>query len=306
MGQGQLTELRSSSKRGYLMVRGMFQWVMIAIGALIYAIGLNAFLIANHLAEGGFVGISVLLLYKLHLPIGVTFFILNIPLLIVAWRMFGHEFVGKTAVGVIAVSIFSEVTVHFQIATHDPLLAALYAGVVTGIGLGLIFRAGGTTGGSDIIARILRQYRGMAMGQTLFIIDLVVIALVTVIIGKEVAMYSLVALFVSSRVVDFVIEGASSGRALTIVSEKNSEIAGEIHRQLDRGTTLLQARGGYTGTEREVIYCVVSRDEVVRVQRIIHQIDPVAFVTIHTVHEVLGEGFTFHDETSSRRRRRLL
>lgn len=226
---------------------------------------------------------------------------LNIPLLLVAWRLFGHAFVGKTALGVASVSGFSELTQDVRIQTHDPLLAALYAGVVTGIGLGLIFRTGGTTGGSDIIARILRHYRGMAMGQILFGIDLVVIALVTIIIGRETAMYSLVALFVSSRVVDFVIEGASRARAITIVSDKNEEIANQIHQQLERGTTLLQARGGYTGTSREVIYCVVAREEVVRVQRIIQQIDPVAFVTIHTVHEVLGEGFSFHDETSSRK-----
>ncbi|WP_067618509.1 YitT family protein [Alicyclobacillus acidiphilus] len=283
------------------MVRGTFQWLMIVVGAFIYSIGLNAFLVANHLAEGGFVGISLLLLYKLHLPIGLTFFVLNIPLLLVAWRLFGHAFVGKTALGVASVSGFSELTQDVRIQTHDPLLAALYAGVVTGIGLGLIFRTGGTTGGSDIIARILRHYRGMAMGQILFGIDLVVIALVTIIIGRETAMYSLVALFVSSRVVDFVIEGASRARAITIVSDKNEEIANQIHQQLERGTTLLQARGGYTGTSREVIYCVVAREEVVRVQRIIQQIDPVAFVTIHTVHEVLGEGFSFHDETSSRK-----
>ncbi|GMA55696.1 hypothetical protein GCM10025858_01990 [Alicyclobacillus sacchari] len=145
------------------------------------------------------------------------------------------------------------------------------------------------------------------MGKTLFAIDFIVILLVMVIIGKEVAMYSLVALFVSSRVIDFVIEGASSGRAVMIVSDKHEEIADEIHKQLDRGTTLLQARGGYTGTARQVIYCVVSREEVMRVQRIISMIDPTAFVTVNPVHEVLGEGFTYDSEPSSisRRRRKL-
>ncbi|GLG00790.1 membrane protein [Alicyclobacillus hesperidum subsp. aegles] len=289
------------------MVQKSVQWFMIVLGAFIYSLGLNGFLVANHLAEGGFVGVSLLLLYKLHIQVGVSFFILNIPLLIVAWRLFGHEFVLKTAVGVIGVSVFTEATRHLQVPTHDPLLAALYAGVITGIGLGLIFRTGGTTGGSDIIARILRHYRGLGMGKTLFAIDFIVILLVMVIIGKEVAMYSLVALFVSSRVIDFVIEGASSGRAVMIVSDKHEEIADEIHKQLDRGTTLLQARGGYTGTARQVIYCVVSRDEVMRVQRIISTVDPTAFVTVNPVHEVLGEGFTYDGEPSSiaRRRRKL-
>ncbi|MDI9260764.1 YitT family protein [Alicyclobacillus sendaiensis] len=280
------------------------QWGAIAVGALIYALGLNGFLVANHLAEGGFVGISLLLLYKLHVPIGVSFFILNIPLLIVAWRQFGHEFVLKTAAGVAGVSAFTELTQPFRVPLHDPLLAALYAGVITGIGLGLIFRAGGTTGGSDIIARLLRHHRGIGMGQTLFAIDFLVILSVMMLIGKEVAMYSLVALFVASRVIDFVIEGASSGRAMMIVSDHHRDIIEAIHRELDRGTTLLQARGGYTGASREVIYCVVSRDEVSRVQRIIQSIDPYAFVTVNPVHEVLGEGFTFDGEASSSNKRR--
>ncbi|GEO27120.1 UPF0750 membrane protein YpjC [Alicyclobacillus acidoterrestris] len=286
------------------MFKDPIQWLMIVAGGLIYSIGLNAFLIANHLAEGGFVGISVLLLYVFHLPVGVTFFILNIPLLVVAWRIFGHEFVIKTTAGVLCVSVFSEVTKFIAVPTHDQLLAALYAGVVTGIGLGLIFRTGATTGGADIIARILRHYRGMAMGRTLFAIDLIVICVVIIIIGKQVAMYSLVALFVSSRVIDFMIEGAQNGKAVTIISDKHMAIVEEIHKQLERGTTLIQATGGYTGTDRQVVYCVVGREEVVRVQRIVHEIDPLAFMTISNVHEISGEGFTFGDDP--RRKKGLL
>lgn len=285
------------------MFKHPLEWFLIVVGGFIYSIGLNTFLITNHLAEGGFVGISVILLYEFHLPIGVTFFILNIPLLIVAWRMFGHEFVLKTTLGVISVSVFSEVTKSIQIPTHDRLLAALYAGVVTGIGLGLIFRTGGTTGGADIIARILRHYRGVAMGKTLFGIDLLVICVVVIVVGKEVAMYSLVGLFVSSRVIDFVLEGAQNGKALTIISQKHGEIVHAIHAELDRGTTLLEATGGYTGQARKVIYCVVSRVEVVRIQRIVHEVDENAFVTVNNVHEVLGEGFTYDTENPRRKRR---
>lgn len=288
------------------MFKNPVEWLMIVVGSVIYSIGLNAFLITNHLAEGSFVGISVLLYYLFHFPIGLTFFILNIPLLILAWRMFGREFVLKTGVGVVGVSVFSEVTKFIQVPTHDPLLAALYAGVVTGLGLGLIFRTGGTTGGADIIARILRHYRGIGMGKTLFSIDLIVLCFVVIVVGKQIAMYSLVALFVSSRVIDFVIEGAQSGKALTVVSTKHNEIIEEIHRKLDRGTTLLEARGGFTGEIRPVIYCVVAREEVVQVQRIIHDVDASAFVTINHVHEVLGEGFTYDDQLNPRKRRRLL
>ncbi|KPV44862.1 YitT family protein [Alicyclobacillus ferrooxydans] len=271
----------------------VWNWMAIVVGAFIYSIGLNGFLVANHLAEGGFVGISLLLLYKAGWPLGITFLVLNIPVLIPGWLVFGYRFILKTAVGVIAVSVFSSVTSHFRVPTHDPLLAALYAGVVTGFGLGIIFRSGATTGGSDIIARLLRHFFKFSMGRTLFAIDLCVITLVAVIVGRETAMYSLVALFVASRVVDFVLEGVQSGRALTIISDEHEKIVAAIHDQLERGTTLLKASGGYTGSEKRVIYCVVPRTEVPRVQSIVARIDPRAFVVVSSVHEVLGEGFTY-------------
>ncbi|MDP9728148.1 YitT family protein [Alicyclobacillus sp. TC] len=269
------------------------EYFIIILGGLIYSIGLNAFLVANHLAEGGFVGISVLLLYRLHIAIGVSFLIMNLPLLWIAWRKFGHQFVIKTTLGVLSVSLFSWLTVHWQVDAHDKLLAALYAGVITGLGLGLIFRAGGTTGGADIIARLIRQARGIAMGRLLFIIDVIVIGLVALMIGYETAMYSLVALFVSSRVIDFVIEGMSRSKALYIISGSYQQIVQEIHNSLSRGTTILSGQGGYTGQQRPVVYVVVSREEVIRVQQIVAKLDPTAFVIVNDVHEVLGEGFTF-------------
>lgn len=275
------------------MSRRITSWALIFVGALIYSLGLNAFLVANHLTEGGFVGISVLLLYKLKWPLGITFLLLNIPVLIPGWRLFGHEFILKTSVGVIAVSLFSWLTAKLQVPTTDPLLGALYAGVVTGLGLGLIFRTGGTTGGADIIARLVRHYWGMSMGKVLFGIDLLVIASAALVIGYQTAMYSLVALFVSSRVIDFVIEGVSGGKAILIISNDHERIAQEIHHKLNRGTTFLNARGGYTGNERPVIYSVVPREEVNRVQQIVAKVDERAFVVVYDVHEVMGEGFTY-------------
>ena len=275
------------------MWKSVVHWGSILAGALIYSIGLNAFLVANHLAEGGLVGVSVVLLYKFGWPLWLTFLLLNLPLLIPGWRVFGHEFIIKTAVGVGAVSLFTGVTSHLQVPTNDPLLAALYAGVVTGTGLGVIFRTGATTGGVDIVARLIRHYRGIDMGKTLFAIDVVVLGLVAVVVGHQTAMVSLVALFVSSRVIDFVIEGVRSGRALTIISDHSATIADAIHTHLERGTTLLEAKGGYTGTTRQVVYCVVPREEVIRLERIVAEADPYAFVVINNVHEVLGEGFTY-------------
>ncbi|MFO2548710.1 YitT family protein [Alicyclobacillus cycloheptanicus] len=275
------------------MWRQVWKWGSILVGALIYSVGLNAFLVANHLAEGGLVGISLLFLYKLHWPLWITFLLFNIPLLIPGWRLFGHEFILKTAVGVGAVSLFTALTSHLQMPTADPLLAALYAGVVTGFGLGIIFRAGATTGGSDIIARLARHFYGIEMGRSLFAIDVLVLVLIAFEIGRQTAMVSLVALFVASRVVDFVMSGVRAGKAVMIISDHNQAIINAIHDKLERGTTLLQARGGYTGDARQVVYCVVPRDELMRLQRIVSEIDPRAFVVINDVHEVLGEGFSY-------------
>lgn len=280
------------------MWKHVVQWGSILAGAFIYSVGLNAFLVANHLAEGGLVGVSVVLLYKLGWPLWLTFLLFNLPLLIPGWRVFGHGFIVKTGVGVGAVSLFTGITSHMRVPDSDPLLAALYAGVVTGIGLGIIFRMGATTGGVDIVARLIRHYRGIDMGKTLFAIDVVVLGMVAVVIGRQTAMVSLVALFVSSRVIDFVIEGVRSGRAVTIISDHSAAIADAIHTHLERGTTMLEARGGYTGASRQVVYCVVPREEILRLERIVADADPRAFVVINKVHDVLGEGFTYDSPPS--------
>lgn len=275
------------------MLKRLAQWGLILLGAFVYSVGVNAFLVGNHLAEGGFVGISLILLYKLGWPLGLSFLILNIPVLLLGWRMFGTHFIVRTVVGVAAVSTFTWLTRTWLLPTHDSLLGALYAGVMTGFGLGLIFRCNATTGGSDIIARIVKHFYGVSMGRTLFAIDVCVISVVALLIGRQTAMYSLVALFVASRVIDFVLEGVNAGKAIMIISASYEAIAANIHEQLHRGTTLLTGEGGYTGQAKQVVYCVVPRDEIIRVQNIVARIDPTAFVVVSNVHEVLGEGFTF-------------
>ncbi|MGZ4123890.1 MAG: YitT family protein [Tumebacillaceae bacterium] len=274
------------------MQRTIIQFIGILAGSFIFTFGLNNFIIANHLAEGGFVGISLLGLYLYNIPLGLTFLVLNIPLFLFAWKRFGRMFILKTIVGVVAVSVFSAVTNGlFSMGVHDKLLAALYGGVVSGFGLGIIFRFGGTTGGADIIARVVNKYFGWSMGRTMFMIDVVVITTTAFIVGKDAAMYSLVALFVSARVIDTVIEGVSSSRAMFIISDYSQQIASKIQDELERGTTLLKGTGGYTGRDKEVLYVVVSREEISRINEICRDIDPLSFIVVNDVHDVLGEGF---------------
>lgn len=274
------------------MQRYILEYFGILVGAFVFTFGLNNFIIQNGLAEGGFVGISILGLYLFKIPVGLTFLVLNIPLFSIGWKRFGREFLLKTIFGVVAVSVFAEVTIGwFSMGVEDKLLASLYGGVASGVGLGIIFRYGGTTGGADIIARLVNHYWGWSMGRTLFMIDVVVIAFVAFIIGKDVAMYSLVALFVAARVIDMVVEGVSTSRAMFIISDQSTLIAEAIHDQLERGTTLLNGVGGYTGRDKQVLYVVVSREEITRVNEICRQIDPLSFIVVNDVHDVLGEGF---------------
>lgn len=275
-------------------MRELQNWIGIILGAAILSFGINNFIIANELAEGGFFGISLLLYYMFNLKFGYTFLILNIPLFYIGYRKFGRDFLVKTFAGVFLVSFFTLI-IPGHIAPpvpEDKLLAALYGGVVNGIGLGLIFRFGATTGGSDIIARIINYNWGYSIGRTLFAIDIIVISIVAIIAGTKIAMYSLVALFISAKVIDVVIEGVSTSRSAMIISDHTFQIASVIQAKLGRGTTLLRGRGGYTGQEKDVLYCVVSREEILRIQQIVHDMDPNAFVIVSDVNDVLGEGFS--------------
>lgn len=177
--------------------------LVIACGALVFSFGLNYFLIANGLTEGGFVGLSVLLYYLFQLPVGATYFLVNVPLLAAGWRLFGWGFVAKTVAGVALVSLFTDLTASLHYAAGSKLLAAVWAGLFSGFGRGLIFAAGGTTGGVDIVARIVKKKRKVELGQTIFAFDVVVLGLFAALMDLEVALYSLLALFIASRIINY-------------------------------------------------------------------------------------------------------
>lgn len=271
--------------------------VTIIIGTAIMGFGINAFNIPNGLAEGGLTGISIII--KILFPTidqGIVYFLLNIPLFIIGWKVLSKTELAYTIIGTILSSVFLSLFDNLLTPTamEDTLLAALFAGVTVGLGLGLIFRFGGTTGGMDIIARMCQKYFGVSMGRTLFISDIVVICISLVYLSKESAMYTLVAVFVATRVIDFMQEGLNAGKALTIISQHPQKIANEI-LGLGRGVTILTGKGAFSGTAKEVIYVVVSRNEVIRYKNVVQGIDPHAFVIVNDVHEVLGEGFTFDE-----------
>ncbi|WP_458122004.1 YitT family protein [Paenibacillus sp. Z6-24] len=271
----------------------------ILFGAGVYAFGLLYFIIPNKLMEGGVTGITILLNYSFGISPSLSTLIINIPLFLIGLKMLGRRKMIYTGVGIAALTFFLWLferlidmgwIVPFQ-TQHDYILAVLYAGVTLGIGLGIVFRFGGTTGGSDIIATILNRAFGWSIGQIMLVLDIIIIGGSLFFISKELVLYTLVTVFIATKIIDFIQEGAYSGKAFTIISDHAGEIAEVIMKEMDRGVTLIPAIGAYSKQAKEVAYCVVSRQEIRRVHTIVKSVDPRAFVIINEVNDVHGEGF---------------
>jgi uncharacterized membrane-anchored protein YitT (DUF2179 family) len=271
----------------------------ILLGTAVLSFGLVYFNMENNLADGGFTGITLILYFIFELNPAFSNLWLNIPLFIIGWRVLGRHAFIYTLIGTVAVSVFLWLFQNYPVVymplQDDMTLAALFAGVFIGTGLGIVFRFGGTTGGVDIIAKLGFKYYGWSMGRTMFVFDACVIASSLFYLNYREAMYTLLAVFVAAKVIDLMQQGAYSGKAAMIISEKAPEIAETILIEMDRGATLLQGRGSFTGTKREVLYCVVGRNEMVRLKNLIAKVDPHAFVTLQDVQDVMGEGFTLDE-----------
>ncbi|EHS56547.1 YitT family protein [Paenibacillus kribbensis] len=271
----------------------------ILLGTAIYAFGLLYFIIPSKLMEGGITGITLLLNYAFSISPSLSTLLLNIPLFLIGWKMLGGMQIIYTGVGIGSLTFFLwlfEKMIHFGWmgtfqTEHDFILSSLYAGVTLGAGLGIVFRFGGTTGGSDIIARILNRKFGWSMGRILLVIDIVIIGASLLYIPKEKILYTLVAVFIASKMIDFIQEGAYSARAFMIISDHTMDIADMITKDMDRGVTIIPAVGAFSKQAKHVAYCVVSRQEIRRLHQIVKSVDPRAFIIIQDVHDVHGEGF---------------
>lgn len=276
--------------------------LFILIGSAIFSFGIVNINMENHLAEGGFTGITLLLYFSFSLDPSYTNLLLNIPIFFIGWKMLGRTTFVYTLIGTFSVSLFLWIFQRYEIFNlhinlqNDMMLAALLAGLFIGVGLGIIFKYGGTTGGVDIIARLVHKYIGWSMGKTMFLFDafVIIISILTYLSYRE-GMYTLVAVFIGARIIDFMQEGAYAAKGATIISNKNDEIAEKILSEMERGATFLKGVGTYTKTERNVLYCVVAKNEIVKLKNIIISIDPHAFMAVSDVHDVIGEGFTLDE-----------
>lgn len=271
----------------------------VLLGTAIYAFGINYFVIPNELMEGGVTGMSLLAHYAFDISPSITTLVLNIPLFLIGLRAFGSRSMIWTLTGIVSLSLFLRIfelmidigwLVPFA-SPDDYLLVSLYAGLSIGIGLGIVFRSGATTGGVDIIARLLNRWKGWSMGQMILVMDVLVIAASLFYLPQEKILYTLVAVFVGSKAIDFITEGTYSARAFTIISDHAEALAERINIELDRGVTLFPARGAYSKLPKNVVYCVVARHEATRLKALVHSKDPQAFIIIGNVQDVYGEGF---------------
>ncbi|HAA5855747.1 TPA_asm: hypothetical protein GGA53_10240 [Listeria monocytogenes] len=270
----------------------------IMLGTAIYAFGLVNFNIANNLGEGGLAGVTLFLLHFFQIDPAYSNLILNIPLFILGWRVLGNRSLIYTGIGTVSLSLFLWIfqRIPYTLDLHsDLLLVALFAGGFSGIGLGLVFRYGGTTGGSDIIAKLPNHTKGISMGRTLFAIDAIVLVASLSYLDVRQVMYTLVAVFIGSRVIDFVQEGAYAARGALIISKDNDAIASHVMLAMNRGVTVLEGRGGFSKKDQDVLYIVVAKNEIIQLKNIVQAIDPHAFVSVSVVHDVMGEGFTLDE-----------
>ncbi|HHT66218.1 MAG: YitT family protein [Caldicoprobacterales bacterium] len=265
------------------------EYLLIVLGCLLTALSFNLFFIPNQIAPGGLSGIATVLYYLFRFPVGITTLVLNIPLFISGIRQLGGHFGIRTLLATILLSVFIDL-VKVPALTDDSLLAAIYGGFLMGLGLGIIFRMNATTGGTDLFAKIIhRHFPSISVAWVLFAVDFLVVLAAAIFLGPSRGLYAIVSLALSARVIDLVQEGLNTAKAFFIISDHSEAISQRIIEEMDRGVTILDGTGAYTGNPKSVILCVVSRTQITQVKGLINEVDPAAFVLVADVREVMGD-----------------
>ena len=267
------------------------EYIIVALACVVMAFNINYFFVRNKLAEGGVSGLSLIIHYLSNIDVSYLYFALNIPLIILAYIFLGKNFLLKTFFATFVLSVFLKVFASFSEPLDDILLAAIFGGAINGIAIGIVFYAGGSTGGMDIVAKIVNKYTGIPISRILLATDFIVLSIVAVIFGKVIFMYTLISLVISSKMIDIIQVGIYSAKGVTIITTKEDEIRKRIMEDTGRGITLIDAKGGYTQKEIGMLYCVVGQYQLIKVKTIVKEVDPSAFMIVADVHEVIGNGF---------------
>ena len=263
------------------------------IGALIMAISVSFLLLPNELSTGGFSGIATIFYYLAKIPVGTTILVLNIPLFIFSWFKIGRQFFIKSIIGTISLSIFIDIFNNFEALTNDKLLASIYGGILTGIGNAIILKSHSSTGGSDLITNIIKNYKPMLKtGNIITILDISIVILNIVFLKNiEIGLYSAVAIYLMGKMIDIIFEGIYFTKLLFIISDKNNEISSKIESEIKRGVTGLYGKGMYTNSDKLILMCAVRRNDIANIKQLVKKIDENAFIIITNSREVLGMGF---------------
>lgn len=267
------------------------EYIIVALACVVMAFNINYFFVGNKLAEGGVSGLSLIIHYLSNIDVSYLYFALNIPLIILAYIFLGKNFLLKTFFATFVLSVFLKVFASFSEPLDDILLAAIFGGAINGIAIGIVFYAGGSTGGMDIVAKIVNKYTGIPISRILLATDFIVLSIVAVIFGKVIFMYTLISLVISSKMIDIIQVGIYSAKGVTIITTKEDKIRKRIMEDTGRGITLIDAKGGYTQKEIGMLYCVVGQYQLIKVKTIVKEVDPSAFMIVADVHEVIGNGF---------------
>lgn len=269
------------------------RYALTVVGAAIVAVSLDLFLVPADIAPGGISGLAVVINHLTGFPVGLAILALNVPIFILAARNFSKGFVLNSLFGMVVLSLITDALSFLVLITEDMLLASVYGGVIMGCGIGIVFRADASTGGTEIVAHVLKKkFPNFSVGRFVLLIDAVIVILAGIIYHKwEVVLYSAVTLYISSYIIDLIVEGGDFAKVAYVVSDKPKEIAEEISVKLGHGTTALKASSMYTGNNKTVLMCVVKKYEISKLKEIIRGADGSAFVIVSDTREVLGNGF---------------
>lgn len=277
------------------MINKFFNYIKMyfitTVGCAILAFSINYFFLGNKLAEGGVAGIALIIHYLVHIDVSYIYFTINIPLLIVGYKILGKDFIIKTLFATVILTVFLKIFENMRGPMDDILVASIFGGALNGIGMGIIFTAGGSSGGTDIIAKIVNKCKGIPISKTLLFLDFIILSSVAIIFGKNIFMYTLISVVVTSKIIDVIQEGISSAKAVTIITTQPDEIKERIMEELGRGVTIICGRGGYTNNKMDIVYCVVGKYQLIKIKHIVKEIDSTAFMTVSEVNEVIGKGF---------------
>ncbi|MEG0471167.1 MAG: YitT family protein [Solibacillus sp.] len=273
------------------MKNTVLEYVFVLIGAAIIALGFNVFLFPNQVASGGVSGISTILHGLFGWNAGIIQYGFNIPLFIAGVLILGKKFGLKSLVGTLALPLFVIVTDGWEAWTLNPLLGAIFGGIVVGLGIGLVFKGNASTGGTDLLAQIITKFTGLTLGTSVLLIDGVVAVSAAIVFDLEKGLYALIGLYVTTKTIDIVQLGFSQSKMVYIITEYENEVRDAIYQEIKRGMTKIPAIGGYTGKERPVLMVVVYQTEFTKLKQVLKTVDPNAFVIVSDAYEVLGEGF---------------